>query len=231
MKKLLVLIACLSAKTLLAQVPSTANWVSLQFRLNISNKWELINDGGYRTIGMSASCYTWYYRNGLRYKLNDNWSVAAGSALFVARSSYQKSNHEFGKEFRLWQDATFRKPFSKTFAVNNRFRTEERWFNRVNNKPAYFGFRLRERLTVSKMLSKKWSLELGDEYFRMLSANKFKFNSNRILLFATYTMKKETQLQGGYIWLKLPAASQHVFTITFQKNFILHKHGQKEKHT
>ena len=81
------------------------------------------------------------------------------------------------------------------------------------------------------MLSEKWNLELGDEYLRMLSDNKFKFNSNRILLFATYAMKKETQLQGGYIWLKLPAASQYVFTINFQKNITLHKHGQKEKHT
>ncbi|HKB43175.1 MAG TPA: DUF2490 domain-containing protein [Chitinophagaceae bacterium] len=230
MKKLFILIACFSTKNLLAQVPSTASWFSFQFRLNKA-KWELINDGGYRTIGMSASCYAYYYRNGLRYKLNDNWSVAAGSAFFFTRSSYQKSNHGFGKEFRLWQDAIFRKPIWKTFAINNRFRIEERWFNRVNNKPAYFGFRPRERLTISKMLSEKWSLELGDEYLRMLSDNKFTFNSNRILLFATYTMKKQTQLQGGYIWLKLPAASQHVFTINFQKTITLHKHGQKEKHT
>jgi hypothetical protein len=228
-KKLFILIVCLSAKNLLAQVPSTASWFSFQFRLNKA-KWELINDGGYRTIGMSASCYAYYYRNGLRYKLNDNWSVAVGSAFFFTRSSYQKSNHEFGKEFRLWQEVSFREPFRKTLAVNNLFRIEERCFTRVNNKPGYFGFRLRERLTISKMLSEKWNLELGDEYFRMLSDNKFKFNSNRILLFATYTMKKETQLQGGYIWLKLPAASQHVFTINFQKSITLHKHWQKEKH-
>ena len=180
MKKLFIFIFCLSTKNLLAQIPSTANWFGLQFRLNKPNKWELINDVGYRTIGMSTSCYTYYYRNGIRYKLNDTWNVAAGTAFFFTRSSYQKSNHEFGKEFRLWQDVTFRKPFWKTFALNDRFRIEERWFSSVSRKPAYFGFRLRERLTISKMLSEKWSLEVGDEYFQMLFNKKFQFNSNRL---------------------------------------------------
>src|SRR5947207_448842 len=88
------------------------------------------------------------------------------------------------REFRLWQELSFHKPLSKDFLFHERFRTEERWFGAVTNKDAYFGLRLRERLTVTKSLTQTWSLEFGDEYLRMLSDKKFLFNANRILLLA-----------------------------------------------
>ena len=222
-KRLSILISCFSAHTILAQVPATTDWFGFQCRLNKDDKWEVINDVGYRTIGMSLSSYNYYYRNGIRYKLNDRWSVAGGTAFFFTRSSYLKSNHEFGREFRLWQDITLSLPFAKTFAINDRFRTEERWFNSVSNKAGYFGFRLRQRLTVTKALTEKWSVEIGDEYFRMLTDKKFLFNSNRILFSAVCKFRNQVQLQGGYIWLKLPSASQHVFTFNLQKTIMLHK--------
>ena len=222
MKKLSIIILSFSAKAVLAQVPATSNWFAVLLRMNKA-KWELINDLGYRTVGMSTSAYIYYYRNGIRFKFNDTWNAAGGTAFFFTRSSYHKSNHEFGREFRLWQEVTFRKPLAKSLSLSDRFRTEERWFDSVSGRPAYFGFRVRDRLTVTKTINEKWSLEFGDEYLRMFANKKFLFNSNRILLLASYKMKGEMQIQGGYIWLKLPVSSQHVFTFAFQKNVSLRK--------
>ena len=153
MRKLIILISAFSSQAAMAQIPATSNWLALQLRINNGKKWELSNDGGYRTIGMSPSAYIYYYRNGLRYNINERWNVAAGTAFFFTRSSYQKSNHEFGREFRLWQEVILREPVSKTLSLNDRFRTEERWFGPVTNKASYFGLRLRDR---SDHLSSPW---------------------------------------------------------------------------
>lgn len=209
----------------MSQIPATSNWFGLQFQINAGSKWAWVHDAGYRTLGMSASAYAYNYRTGIRYKSNETWSLAAGTAFFFTRSTYQKFNHEFGREFRLWQELSIHKPVSKAFSLHDRFRTEERWFETVAGRDAFFGFRLRDRLTVTKTVTEKWSIEFGDEYLRMLSDKKFSFNSNRILLLALYKMKGQAQLQGGYLWLKLPVSSQHVFTFTFQK--IISFHGNK----
>ncbi|TMI92743.1 MAG: DUF2490 domain-containing protein [Bacteroidetes bacterium] len=222
MGKLSILILSFCSKVALAQLPATSNWFALQLLVNRGSKWEWVNDAGYRTLGMSASAYAYEGRTGMRYRFNETWNVATGTALFFTRSSFQKYNHEFGREFRLWQELSFHKPLSKDFLFHERFRTEERWFGAVTNKDAYFGLRLRERLTVTKSLTQTWSLEFGDEYLRMLSDKKFLFNANRILLLALYKFKGDAQLQGGYMWVKLPVSSQHVFTFTFQKMISIH---------
>jgi hypothetical protein len=224
-KRFSFLVLFFSSKAALSQMPATSNWFGLQIQINAGSKWEWPTDVGYRTIGMSASAYSYHCRTGIRYKLNETWNVAAGIAFFFTRSTYQKFNHDFGTEFRTWQELNFQKAISKTISLRNRFRTEERWFEAVPGRDAFFGLRLRDRFTTIKTLTKKWSIEFGDEYLRMLSDKKFLFNSNRILLSAFYNMKGQARLQGGYLWLKLPVSSQHVFTFTFQK--IISLHGNK----
>jgi hypothetical protein len=223
LKKFSFLILFFSSKAVFSQIPATSDWFALLFQINMGNKWEWVNDAGYRTLGMSASAYSYNYRTGLKYKLNEAWSATAGTAFFFTRSTYQKFNHEFGREFRTWQELNLRKPVSKAVVINNRFRTEERWFEAVTGRDSFFGFRLRNRLTATKPVSKKWSIEFGDEYLRMLANKKFLFNSNKILLSAFYKVSEQAQLQVGYLWLKLPVSSQHVFTLTFQQIISLHK--------
>lgn len=153
---------------------------------------------------------------------NKKLSVATGIAFFYTRSSYQKYNREFGGEFRLWQELNVRLPLSKTILFQNRFRTEQRWFAETDRRAAYFGFRVRNRESVTKTLNDKWSVLLGHEYMRQLADNKFSFNQNRVLATAFYKINSSAQLQGGYIWIKWPSSSQHIFTFTFQKNISLH---------
>lgn len=201
----------------------TSNWFSLHLLVNCGSKWQWVNDVEYKTLGISASAYGYHYRTGIRYRFNEAWSVATGTALFFTRSSYQKYDHEFGREFRVWQELNIHEPLSKFFSLRNRFRAEERWFESVAGKDAFFGFRLRDRATITRSLTRKLSLEFGDEYQQMLTDRKFSFNSNRILLLMLYKTNEESELQGGYLWMKLPVSSQHVFTFTFQKSISWHR--------
>ena len=211
-----------AANKTLAQIPATGSWFAFQLPVKINDKWQWHNDAGYRTLGASLNPYQIFYRTGLRYILNKKWSVATGSAFFYTRSSYQKFNREFGKEFRLWQELHVQPPLSKTILFQNRFRTEQRWFAETVNRSAYFGFRVRNRASVTKTFTDKWSVQLADEYMRQEVNKKFSFNQNRFIATGLFNINTSSQLQGGYIWIKWPASSQHIFTFTFQKIISLH---------
>ncbi len=222
MKKFSLIILSLCAKITTAQIPATGAWFALQLPVQINDKWQWHNDAGYRTLGASLNAYQFLYRTGIRYTLNKKWSIATGTSFFYTRSSYQKFNREFGKEFRLWQEVNVQLPFSKTILFQNRFRTEQRWFAETNNRAAYFGFRMRNRESVTKTLNDKWSLLLGHEYMIQEVNKKLSFNQNRVQTTAIFKKNSSTQFQGGYLWIKWPATSQHIFTFTFQKIISLH---------
>jgi hypothetical protein len=205
----------------LAQVPVTGSWFSLQLPVNFSHKWQWHNDAGYRTMEYSFSAYQFFYRSGARYYFTKSWSTASGYALFFTSNSNQKSDHEFGKEFRLWQELNAQQPFLKFFSIQNRFRTEQRWFDSVTSKDAFFGLRWRHRAAITKKIAEKWSLQLADEYMQQLAEGVFSFNQNRLQLLAIVKMNHSGQVQAGYMWLKRPQQSQHIVTVSFQKTFFL----------
>ena len=211
-----------TASKTFAQIPATGSWFAMQLPVNISNKWQWHNDAGYRTLGASLNAYQFLYRTGIRYIANKKWSVATGTAIFYTRSSYQKFNREFGKEFRIWQEINAQHQLSKTSTLQNRFRTEQRWFAETDSRDSYFGFRLRYRAAVTKALTDKWSVQFADEYMRQQANNKFSFNQNRAIATALFKINSTAQLQGGYMWLKWPSTSQHILTFTFQKTISLH---------
>src|SRR5258706_15462803 len=106
----------------------TIVWNSIQLPVRLSSKWQLPVDFSYRTLGVSASAYQYTSRIGIRRFINKAWSVASGLALFFTRTSFEKTNNEFGREFRIWQEAVAEKKLRKNFVLQNRLRTEERFF-------------------------------------------------------------------------------------------------------
>ncbi len=208
-----------------AQEPATGHWLTLQVPVQVNEKWQWHNDAGYRTIGNQAAAHQYFYRTGVRYFFNKQLSAAAGTAFFFTRTSFIKSNHEFGHEFRLWQEINWQLPLTEKFQLQNRIRTEERYFASTKKDSPFTAFRFRYRLAAIQSVSKKWSIQLADEYMQQARSGQFHFNQNRIMATAIYQANGSTQLLGGYMWLLWPSSSQHIIQFMVLKKISLHANG------
>jgi hypothetical protein len=209
------------------QQSQTVVWNTFQFPVQLSSKWQVHNDISYRTIGVSASAYQYTFRTGIRRFINDKWNVATGLAFFFTRTSFDKTNHEFGREFRLWQEVVKENKLNKKLALFSRFRTEERFFAATSAKDKNFALRLRYRMAVVQTISEKWKIQLANEYMRQLTGGEFAFQQNRLGATAIWSVNTTTQLQAGYIWSKLATATQHFITCTFTKTIVTNGHKHK----
>jgi Protein of unknown function (DUF2490) len=201
---------------------NTIIWASVQLPVQLSAKWQVVNDASYRTLGFSASSFQYTFRTGLRYSVTEKFSIASGIASFNTRTSFKKENHEFGREFRLWQEAAYNIPLSKKTVLQNRFRTEERFFSSTNTRKAFNALRLRYRLAAVQTINKNWKFLLADEYMHQLANKKLLFQQNRVNIAGIYVINPSAQVQAGYIWSKLTGANQHFITFTFQKIILAH---------
>ncbi|MFN8253261.1 MAG: DUF2490 domain-containing protein [Ferruginibacter sp.] len=220
--KKIVFVSLLPVFAYCQQRPSTGAWFSVQLPLQLSNKWQLPNDFNYRTLGNSFKTLQHLHRAGIRYNISHNWSVTAGAAFSFTRTSFSKSNTEFGKEFRWWQELNYKKPVTEKSTVQFRVRTEERSFSATHAKTAYHAFRYRLKPQLQQKIAGKWGLLFADEYMQQYANNTWSFDQNRLIINGTYALDKHSQLQAGYMWLQWPANSaQHILTLTFIKNIVI----------
>ena len=205
----------------------TIVWNTIQLPLQLSTKWQVPVDFSYRTIGFSSSAYQYTGRVGIRRYLNDKWSVATGIALFFTRHTFNKTDSEFGREFRLWQEVLQEKKLNGKYSIQNRIRSEERFFTATSTNDAYTALRLRYRLGLIRMINEKWKMQLSDEYMEQLALRRFKFQQNRVGISLSYIFGYLSQVQAGYIWSELSKSAQHFITLSFQKSIALHGNGNK----
>lgn len=209
-----------------AQRPSTGAWFAANVPLKIKGKWQMHNDAGYRTLGVDAVASQYLYRPGVRYQIDSSVSTAAGVAFFFTRTSFEKQNPEFGYEFRTWQEVFHQKVISTKLQWQNRFRSEQRFFNETKMKDGFTAHRFRLRSALAYKVAKNWSVNVSEEYFRQAAHGEFSFDQNRVITTAIYQLNPSTQLHGGYMWLLWPqSSSQHIVTFTFQKTISLHGAG------
>ena len=196
------------------------HWNTLQLPVQISSSWQVHNDISYRTIGVSASAFQYTFRTGIRRFINDKWNVATGLAFFFTRTSFDKTNHEFGQEFRLWQEVVKENKLNKKLILQNRSRIEERFFAATTLRDKNFAMRLRYKLAIVQVLSEKWKIQLANEYMRQYARGEFTFQQNRLATTAIFSFNTSTHLQAGYIWSKLATSTQHFISCTFSKTIM-----------
>jgi hypothetical protein len=209
--------------TVKAQRPETGIWFATNLHVNFSKHWQWHNDAGHRTFGISAQPIQYLYRTGVRYHFNKQGSTAGGVAFFFTKTDFDKSQHEFGREFRFWEELNQQQDLNENWQWLFRFRADQRFFATNSLRDAYTAYRFRLRTGFSRKLNDKWSLQLTDEYMMQLAHEEFSFDQNRVNLFAFYRFSNSSQLQGGYIWLKWPNGHQHIFSFTYTKIFSMHE--------
>jgi hypothetical protein len=219
-----ILLAGSITKMQAQQRPKTGAWFTVQVPVAINKKVEWHNDASYRTMGNTIAALQYLYRTGLRYYFNKQWSGAAGVALFYTRTSFLKSNHEFGEEFRTWQELQYQQPLAKKkIQMLLRARTEQRFYQPTLTKAAYTAYRLRAKAAITYIISEKWFLSAANEYMHQQQFSDWGFDQNRVQLTASIKIKHKTQFQAGYMYVSRPNnAGQHLLLLTFQKNISLH---------
>ncbi|MBS1574837.1 MAG: DUF2490 domain-containing protein [Bacteroidetes bacterium] len=200
----------------------TIIWNSVSTPVRFSSKWQMPVDISYRTIGFSSSAYQYTFRTGLKRFINDIWSAAAGVALFYTRTSFEKSDHEFGRELRFWQDVAAENGFKNRIILQNRFRVEGRFFAATQEKRKYQAIRLRYRLGLVKFLGERFKVQLAEEFMEHYSSRQFSFQQNRVYFSASYLFDKLTQIEAGYMWSRIPGINRHYMTISFQRTILFH---------
>jgi hypothetical protein len=231
MKIFLSTILLLNITAGFAQHPGSSNWFTLVTPVQLSQRWQWHNDAGYRTLGLGAEASQYFYRTGIRYAINSHLSAAVGTAWFFTRTNFNKQNGEFGHEFRLWQELTWRQPAGSNTTIDGRVRTEERFFATTSNESSFTAYRIRLRTALTQKISAKWSIQFADEYMQQLRAGtaSFTFNQNRVFATMQYQANSSTHLQAGYMWLLWPAFSQHIVNISIQKKISLYAGSRHSK--
>ena len=223
-RTLLILIMIICFCEMNAQRPSTGLWTIVSLPVNFSRHWQWHNDASYRTLGTSLLPFQYLYRTGVRYNFSEKLNTAAGMAFFSTKTDFDKSHHEFGFEFRLWQEGIYQPHLNEHFKLLLRLRTEERFFDATSNKASYTAYRFRFRAGIAHQLSDKWEVQLADEYMQQHKGDKLGFDQNRVNLSATYKINNAAQFQCGYIWIDWPGTDQHIATISFSKTISFYAH-------
>ena len=221
MKNWLLISALFIGGHLFAQDPTAEVWVgvSVPVQLGKNVHWQWHNDASYRTNGISVFPHQVLYRTGIRRFFNQHWNAAAGGALFFTRVSYQKEDREFGQENRMWQEIVHQTNQQKIWRVQNRFRLEQRFFEATEDRAAFYATRFRYRSAFIFTPTNIVQLQLSNEYMHQLSNGKMKFNQNRFIISAIYSLKQQSQLQFSYIWqYRSSTSSQNIVAIIFQKS-------------
>lgn len=220
--KLVACIFMIMTLSVQAQRPHEGVWLSANVPVKFSSKWQWHNDGGYRTLGLNSAASQFLYRSGIRFVKNNRLNFAGGFALFYTRTSFAKTNHEFGKEFRTWQEINFQHQLAEKLQWQSRFRTEQRFFSETSSKPAYTGYRFRLRTAFIQLITEKISLQLAEEYMQQYTNGNLAFDQNRLMINGLFKCGNLTQIQAGYMWLAWPALSnQHILTLTIQKSILI----------
>lgn len=215
---------CLSAASKAQQRPEGGIWLTLNAPINFSKHWQWYNDASYRTMGISPDAIQYYYRTAMRYNFNQQWSTAGGIAFFFTKTDFDKTHHEFGHEFRFWEEINQLHMINEKSQWLLRFRAEQRFFAATSIRDKFTGYRFRLRPGFNQKLNDKWSIQLTDEYMQQWAHEKFSFDQNRLTFSGIYKFNNSTQLHGGYLWLVWPSSDQHILTFTFTKIISLYEH-------
>jgi hypothetical protein len=207
-----------------AQRSEAGVWLSLQMPVNLGKNWQWHNDAGYRTAGVSVRPSQYLYRSGIRYRLNRDYSVAAGIAGFFTKSLEPADEGQFGKEFRCWQELNCSFESNQRFHWQLRGRIEQRFFAKTISKGSAYANRFRLRAGISSIINRSWSVQIADEWMEQQRSGKLAYDQNRVMLHFIRKGKGQSQWSAGYMWLKWKNESQHIIAVTYQKIISINGH-------
>lgn len=185
MKNLLSFLLLFLTVNLTAQTThQTAYWVRFFAKVKLDSNWTFQAEADERRLILPDKQLQFIAHVHLHRKIGQNTEGSLGASFSSVRQGLIDV-----KEYRLFQEYYIFQRITPKLRLNHRFRTEERWFENVENKAIVAGynfkFRWRYRPQLELKLNKKWTLKTMaeimyhvDKYdqFRFYVGGEYRFN-------------------------------------------------------
>ncbi len=219
---------------------NTHFWISTNNVFIFSKRWGILNDIHIRRTNFLKDPSFYFIRLGVQYWISNNLRVAGGYAHLWLADENQKWQR-YTNENRIYQQLSFsqRNTWSNLFL---RLRTEQRFFNTVENGRSLNDTRLVHRV--------RFLISLGIPFRKggrtgFLIANEVllnfgesivfnTFDQNRLTLGITYKLSKSWRMDTGYMMVYQQRSSgfeynlNHTLRLFFYGNFDLRKDKSKK---
>ncbi|MFM9986440.1 MAG: DUF2490 domain-containing protein [Flavobacteriales bacterium] len=186
---------------------SNQQWVQYYHRRNLSAKWLLSYDAGWRQRDELKNPSQALARAGMHFRPNNSTLLGAGFALFF----FFRDDKLSRTELRPYQELMFNSGDSK-IAINHRIRAEERMFSEVSEDQGFnqFNFRFRYRLQATIPIlqfgkagrGRELSAQIADEVF--INAGKTivynALDNNRIIAGSVIKCNENLQVSLSYMF-------------------------------
>lgn len=196
-----------------------AAWSSVLINTRFHSNWSNTTDLGYRTISHDFTPYQNFIRSGLRYHYNQKISLLGGVAYFNTKTSFLPENHEYGHEFRIYQEIQRLSSRRKKTVFDLRLRNEQRFFSGTSTRDAYHSFRVAGRVLLGYQFTNQFAWHLGSEYFESVTFNKLGSDQVRLITQLVTRMNHGFSLSFMYMYVMRKAYDQSVFNLVLVKNF------------
>lgn len=213
-----IVVLILPAFNAFSQQRTESIWQTVQLPVKLNQKLSMHNDAGYRTLGTSTQPRQMLIRTGFRYHFSKKADVAGGIALFFTKVSLIREEHEFGREFRLWQEMQQQLKIVKRINVMLRLRSEQRFFESTSFRKRYDAYRFRYRATFQHELNERLQLQAGFEYMHQFEDGVSRFNQYRVQPSILWKINNDLQLQTMYMIVKTPNELQRALWLTWIYN-------------
>lgn len=196
-----------------------AAWASVLVNSRFNSHWSNTFDLGYRTLGSDFIPYQNYFRTGLRYHFDPQVTALCGLSYFNTKTSFLPENHEYGHEFRIYQEIQRQSSRNKKILLDLRLRNEQRFFSGTSKRDPYHSFRLAGRMMAGYQFNNQFTWQIGSEYFESLTFNKLIMDQVRFINQIIVRMNKGFSLNLMYMYTIRKAYEQSVFNFVIVKNF------------
>lgn len=225
-----VLLVCFSvgiAASSFAQNPPFAFWTSVVANARFGNNWANVSDLGFRTVSDHFTPFQNFIRTGLRYNYNLKLSNTIGIAYFNTKTSFLPENHEYGHEFRIYQEINRQSDRKKKFLLDVRSRFEQRFFSATSTRKATNTLRLTSRLFFGYQFSKRFVWQPGIEYMESYSNKKIGFDQIRFMSQFGIRFDRGLTLNLMYMNIIRKTTNQDVLQIIMNKTIQIKNEAKK----
>ncbi len=197
LKNIFFIYCCFILSSIQAQSSKTGNWLAYVGNNVLSKKINLHNEFQYRAYDFASDFNQLLLRFGVGYNLSENNNNVLMGYAYIYTENYSGNVKSGFGENRLWQQFVTKQNFSR-FALQHRYRFEERWINNTDMK-----FRMRYALIMNAALSKPtmgdntWYLSAFNEVF--INTRNNPFDRNRIYGGIGYMLNKKLKIEFGYL--------------------------------